>query len=380
MALKVGRLEPKSAGEKMSLSTSPSLVGDFGHADTSIQVTGLKPAQYYNIRVIATNTADFSTYGPLIRVRTIPSSLESSNTHYITKTEFADGTNEDEPASVRASPSHFDPFLPTTPHQSTRDHSAGHYIGRRPASTHISPAAQNSIELSPDVTFPARADDESKSQEDIERLTERLDSARRDQQEIDKQFRDEDQESQKVLREFAQERDRLRNILKEREEGSSELRKHGNYLDKLNRATQSKKATQEKVLMQKRAERKRMSEEIDCWDRETFEINEDVDQMLGESASIVAGSSVALIEVRQRIADDQSMIKKIEEEIRLKGAQIKAIENDTDVGDHTDSDERLRVQAEKEAEQAWESNTLAAQTQLASLWQVLQQVSLWHIE
>ena len=361
---------------RISLSTSLSLVGDFGHADTSIQVTGLKPAQYYNIRVIATNTADFSTFGPLIRVRTIPSSMENYTTHYLAKTEYADATYEDEPASVRASPSHFDSFLPSTPHQSTRDHNTGHYSGRKPASAHTSPLAHQSIELSPDATVPARADDESKSQEDIERLTERLDSARRDQQEIDKQFRDEDQESQKVLKEFAQERDRLRHILKEREESSSELRKHGNYLDKLNRATQSKKATQEKVLMQKRAERERMSEEIDCWDTETLEIAEDIDQMLSESASIVAGSNVALDEIRERIADDQSVIKKIEEEIRLKGAQIKSIENDTDVGDHIDSDERLRAQAEQEAEEAWEANTLAAQAQLANLWQILQQVFL----
>lgn len=363
----------------MPLSTSTSLVGDFGHADTSIQVTGLKPAQYYNIRVIATNTADFSTFGPLIRVRTIPSS-ERSNTHYLTKTEFTDATYEDEPASVRASHSHFDSFLPSTPHQSTRDHNASHYIGRRPASTHTSPAAHQSIEHSPDATVPARADDEGKNQEDIERLTQKLDSARRDQQEIDKQFRDEDQESQKVLREFAQERDRLRHILKEREESSSELKKHGNYLDKLNRATQSKKASQEKILMQKRAERQRMSEETDCWDRETIEINEDIDQMLGESASIIAGSNVALAEIKERIADDQSMIKKIEEEIRLKGAQIKAIENDTDFGDHVDSDERLRAQVEKAAEDAWEAKTLAAQAQLANLWQVLQQVFHWRIE
>lgn len=349
-------------------------MGDFGHADTSIQVTGLKPAQYYNIRVIATNNADFSTFGPLIRVRTTLSSLESPDTDEITKPEFTDAKCEGEPASVRASSSHFDSILPLTPHQSVRDHNPSHYVGRRPASTYASSAIHQSIEPSPDVTVQARADDESKSQEDIERLTERLDSARRDQQEIDRQFRDEDQESQKVLREFAQERDRLRYLLKEKEENSSELKKHGNYLDKLNRATQSKKAAQEKILNQKRAERKRMSEEIDCWDQETAEINEDIDQMLGESADIIAGSSITMAEVRKRIVDDQSMIKKIEDEIHLKGAQIKAIENDMEVADQIDSDERLRVQVEKEAEQAWEANTRTAQAQLANLWQVLQQV------
>lgn len=298
----------------------------------------------------------------------------------MTKNEFADDMYEDEPASVRASPSHFDPLLPLTQHQTMREHNTSHYIGRRLVSTPTSSATTQSIEPSPDVTVPARADDGSKSQDDIERLTQRLDSARRDQQEIDKQFRDEDQESQKILRELAQERDGLRYILKEREDISSELRKHGNYLDKQNRATQSKKAAQEKVLIQKRAERKRMSEEIDCWDQETSEINNDTDQMLGESAGIIAGSSIALTEVRRRIINDQSMMKKIEEDVRLKGAQIKALENDIEIADHIDSDERLRARLEKEVEQAWEVNALAAQAQLANLWQVLQQVFTRRLE
>lgn len=294
----------------------------------------------------------------------------------MTKNEFAEGMYEDEPASVRTSPSHFEPLSSSTTHHMMREQAPSHYGGRRPVYTPASSVAVQNIELSMDAAAQAQADDESKSQEDIERLTQRLDSARRDQQEIDKQFRDEDQESQKVLKELAQERDRLRHILKEREENSSELRKHGNNLDKLNRATQSKKATQEKVLIQKRAERKRMSGEIHCWDKEILEINNDTDQMLGEKAGIIAGGGIEIVDLRKRITSDQSLMKKIEEEIHLKGAQIKVIETDLETADHVDSDELLRAKVEKEVEQAWEVNTLAAQTQLANLWQVLQQVTI----
>lgn len=290
--------------------------------------------------------------------------------------EFAEGMYEDEPASVRTSPSHFEPLLPLTTHQMMREQTPSHLTGKRPVYTPASSAAVQTIEHSMDAAAQKQADDESKGHEDIERLTQRLDSARRDQQEIDKQFRDDDQESQKVLKELAQERDRLRNILKEREENSSELRKHGNNLDKINRTTQSKKASQEKVLIQKRAERTRMSGEIDCWDKEILEINNDTDQMLGEKAGIVAGSGIELIDARKRITSEQSVMRKIEEEIHLKGAQIKVIETDLETADPVDSDELLRAKVEKEVEQAWEVNTLAAQTQLANLWQVLQQVPI----
>ena len=261
-----------------------------------------------------------------------------------------------------------------------REHNASHLIGRRLTAPPACPVASQSVEPSTDLTAPAQTEDESKRQEDIEWLTQRLDSARRDQLEIDKQFQDEDQESQKVLKELAQERDRLKHTLREREETSIELRKHGNYLDKLNRAAQSKKATQEKLLAQRRAERKKMSEEIHRWDQQTFDINNDTDHMLDEKAGIIAGSDIALSDARKRITSDQILMKKIEEEIHLTGGQIKAIENDVEAAEQTDSDKGLSARAEMESEQAWEANALAAQAQVANLWQVLQQVFIRQID
>jgi hypothetical protein len=292
----------------------------------------------------------------------------------MTNKDFSDATDEDEPASVHAAPSHFDPSFNSTAQQMTREHNASQQTSRRPACTATGSTASQGVVLSQDGTLAAEGADESKSQDDVERLTQRLDSARRDQQEIAKQFQDEDQESQKILKELAQERDRLKHILKEREEISSDLKKHGTYLDKLNRATQSKKATQERILIQKRAERDRMTEEINCWEKQISEINNDADQMLGEQAEIIASSGIALSDVRERINSEQNVMKSIEEEIRLKGAQIKAIEHDMETADHIDSDERLRARVENEVELAWEENTLAAQAQLANLWQLLQQV------
>lgn len=292
----------------------------------------------------------------------------------MTNDEFADGIYEEEPASVRAAPSHFDFLLPPIGHQMTREHNACHHNSRRSAATPTNSAVPPSIESLANLTAPAQADGASKRQEDIERLIQRLDSARRDEQEIDKQFQDEDQESQKILKELGQDRDNLKHSLREREETSFELRKHGNYLDKLNRAAQSKKATQERTLTQKHAERKRMNEEIHSWDNEMLEIDRDTEKMLSEKADIIAGNGMALNVVRERIASDQDLMKRIEEEIHLKGGQIKAIGNDMEAAEQVDSEEHLRAKAEKEVDEAWEANTIAAQAHLASLWQVLQQV------
>ena len=116
-----------------------------------------------------------------------------------------------------------------------------------------------------------------------------------------------------------------------------------------------------------------MSEEISRWGREISEINLKIDRMLRQKDDIIAGSGMELVDVRKRIAMDQSLMKSMEEEIHLKGAKIKAIENEMEIADHINSDQRSRTRVE-EVEQSWELNTLAAQTQLANLWQVLQQV------
>lgn len=350
------------------------LVGDFGRGDASIQVTGLKSGHYYNIRVITTNAANFSTFGPLIRLRTTPPQQASTNTAIIANREvMSDELDESEPASIRATPSHFDVTPLSGSQQMLRESSGSHHNSRRTVSGRRSSPSTHSIENSTGSANAPGSADEVEVEGIIKRLTEKLEVSRREQHEIDKQILEEDQDSKSAMTDLIKERDSLKQILKEKEEASSELRKHGNYLDKLNRTAQSKKAAKEKVLHQKVAERQKMRDEITQWDKEIGEMVKDTSDMMSEKAGITAAKEDEIARVRKGICEDQALIKSLEEEIRIKGIQIKAIEREREKPDEALHEEYEQRRTKKENEH-WEAKVQTTQAHLTTLWQTLQQV------
>lgn len=250
----------------------------------------------------------------------------------------------------------------------------GHNQARRTASGRRNSPATSGNEQGARHSNRVGSSDEDESEETIQRLTEKLDSLRREQQEIDKLISEEEQESKKSMAELVKERDRLRQILKEKEEASSELRKHGNYLDKLNRTAQSKKAAKEKTLQQKKAERQKIKDDIARWDREIIDMQRDADAMAKETAGVVADKVNEVAEIRKGIAEDQVVIKSLEEDIRVKGIQIKAMEKERETpgGDRDEEEEHAR--AEREKDEVWEAKAQATQAHLSALWHTLQQV------
>lgn len=350
-------------------------VGDFGRGDASIQVTGLKPGHYYNIRVITINAANFSTFGPLIRLRTTPPLPADANSATAFNDDFINGDpDESEPASIRATPSQFDAVPLSGPHQMLRESSANHHNSRRSAPARRVSLPTHSVENSRNSTLRSESSNEIEVEGVIKQLTDKLEISRREQQEIDKQIIEEEDDSKRAMADLIRERDTLKQMLKEKEDASSELRKHGNYLDKLNRSAQSKKAAKEKVLHQKIAERQKMKDDIIRWHQEISEMGEDTEEMMNEKAGITAAKDEEIAKVRKTISEDQAMIKSLEEEIRVEGVQIKAIERERGKPDVSLHEEQEQLRAEKENEHAWEAKAQTTQAQLATLWQTLQQV------
>lgn len=214
----------------------------------------------------------------------------------------------------------------------------------------------------------------SGSGECIRDLTERLNLARSDQQEIDKQVQEEEQESKRTVIELARERDRLKHILKEKEDNNLDLKKQSNHLDKLSRAAQSKKASKEKVLLQKRAERQRIEDETAQWNQEISKMNRETDEMIADEAVVIRGKESDVNEIRTRISRDQVLVKSMEEEIRVKGIQIKAIEENRENPDSHNHARRENTGTEKGSEHTWEMTACGTQAQLLKLQQMLQQV------
>ena len=238
-----------------------------------------------------------------------------------------------------------------------------------------SPATSGGEQLN-GQSIQTEGSDEDESPETIRRLTERLDFLRKEVLRTDKETYEEEQESKRHLVELTKERDGLKQVLKEKEEVSSELRRHGNHLDKLNRAAQSRKAAKEKQLQQKKVDRQKLRDDTARWDRETTEMKRDTEDMEREKADVIAAKDKEVADIRKGIAEDVAIIKSLEEEIRIKGVQIKSMEKDREKMNNDGGEDHERSRSERESDQEWETKVQAIQAQLASLWQAVQHAEL----
>lgn len=360
-----------------------TLVGEFSRWDASIQVTGLKPGHYYNIRAVATNAANFSTPGPLIRLRTtLPPAQSVNSASALDDAQTSGGTPAaagTEPAGLRAAVSHTESTTTMPSHAMTREHSGSqsHHHNKRIISGRRNSPAMSGVEHVAGQSGGVGGDEQDESEETIKQLTEKLDSLRHEYEDTEKQIDDEEDEFETSRTMMIKERDSLKHGLKEKEEASFELKKQVRELDKLNRSTQSKKAAKEKTLHQKLAERQRMKDDLIRWDEEIVEMRKDTEEMEADRIAVVDGKDKKLTDVRGAIQRCQVSIKSMEEDIRVRGIQIKSLERDRNKSDegHSDSDRGLE-RVEKDQDQAWEANLIALQGKYTSLWQNVQQVRL----
>lgn len=252
---------------------------------------------------------------------------------------------------------------------------AQHPTKRTTSGRRNSPATSGGEQLNGQV-IQTEGSDEDEAPETILRLTERLDFLRSEVQRIDRETYEEEQEFKRYLAELTKERDGLKQVLKEKEEASLELRRHGNHLDKLNRTAQSKKAAKEKQLQQKKADRQKIRDDTARWDRETSEMKRDTEDMEREKAEVIAAKDREVADIRRGIAEDVAVIKSLEEEIRIKGVQIKSMEKDREKLGNDGSEEHERSRSERENDQEWETKAQAIQAQLGSFWQAVQHAEL----
>ena len=344
-------------------------VGEFGRGDTSIQVTGLRPGQFYSIRVIASNAANFSTLGPLIQLRTLVSYTKPRAALTPDGEDTAMDSERHEAAVIRVSPAHFEPV---TAQSMVREHSGSNTQPKRPLSGPRTSQATSSAEST--QIHLTRNGEAAPEEVSIDHLTERLDSLRLEQQELERQILEEEVDSKNSLADLTRERDHLKQILREREEASSELRKQGNLISKQQKSAQSRKAQKERLLNSKKAERQKTKEEISRWNQEIIVMRQNVKDMSREQSEIMATKDDIISDVRSAILEDQAAIKSLEEEIRATGSQIKAMEKDRERMSDGGEEETMLAAQEKEGDQAWETHAQSLQLQLNTLWQTLKQV------
>lgn len=345
-------------------------MGEFGKGDTSIQVTGLKPGQFYSVRVIASNAANFSTLGPLIRLRTLCLPNQANGALTANSENSIADARHDEAASIRISAVPAEPaVVPPMP----RESSGGHVQPRRASSgrrnSPVTPGESPSTQKQ-----NHEIQDHVPEDDDIDCLTERLDTLRHEQEDLDRQIHADEDDLRSSLADLTKERDHLKQTLREREEASNELRRQGNLLNKQQKAAQSRKAQKERLLNAKKAERRKTKEEIVRWSEEIRGMRQELKDISNEQADIATNKDHEIGEIQTAISEDLAVVKSLEEEIRATGFQIKAMEKERELMSDGGDEEAALVAQEKQDDQSWDVHAHSIRVHVNNLWQTLIQV------
>jgi DNA repair exonuclease SbcCD ATPase subunit len=363
------------------------IVGDSSRLETAITVTGLKPDHLYNIRVVAANAHNFQAPSRLIRLRTEgrkrPRAGSTAGASILGDDHDLSGSpggeSGDESPGILAHGTYLEPPLqsPLTP-GTNREHN-GHNQGQRHRLNKKTSLANTAIEPVSQQNYTSQADhikDQDDSNETIQHLTEILEIFRRETVEVETQLSQAEEEYEATRAGLIDERDRLRHAHKEKEDTSAELRKEVASLDRANRSAQSKKSAKEKQLHQKQGERQKMERDTLRWQDEIAEIQEQLDRLEKEKAGAAECTEKRIQEIQQECLTRQQSVKTVEEDVRLKGIQIKELEEERRKlrGGEDDEAGRERERQEKEKDMQWDQRNRQLLEKYKAEWNVLQQV------
>ena len=334
---------PKTSwGHAKSFST----VGETTRSETSITVTGLKPAHFYNVRVIAVGSNNFQAGSRVIRLRTYNrdgrpelGGANRGTTEEPSDEETAESGDENTPAKARGVA--IEPAMPDGISALVRDGqsragSRRNTVARRhsPSTASEHPPLPNAISDTADASMAE--------------LTERFEAIRREIDEVISQT-GKDQEDTKIqMAELSKERDEKRTELRRKEEASEKLKKEVNASERLNRQAQMRKTAKEKVLKEKVEGREKMVEDMKRWESDIRDMREDRQKWEVEKERIAAETSDKVEELRQVLRKRQNSLGAMEEEIRIKGMQIKEMEEERRKLTGAEDDEEGKVEEAKE--------------------------------
>jgi hypothetical protein len=331
-------------------------VGESSRHETAITVTGLKPAHFYNVRVIAVGANNFQAGSRVFRLRTygrdgrpglgggrMPSNLSIDDAQ---NGSLADSSDE-----ATAARSHTvgieTATVPEGGQIMVREPSGGHPGQRRnTGGRRHSPSINNADQLSTSHREP---------QESMQRLTEKYESIRSDTDDAIAQVLKDAEEFNRQWAELTKERDEKRHALKEKEEASEKLKKEVHISERANRQAQNKKSQKEKALRDKQAERTKMQNDIVKWRKEIEDMKREREKWKLESEERRRLTEKKSKELQETITRRQGSLTGMEEEIRVKGLQIKELEEERQkLPGAQDEESQQRDAVERQTDLFWD--------------------------
>lgn len=342
-------------------------VGDIAPQENSITIENLQPDHHYTVRIVTLNSSNFQAPSVPIRLRTL--TADSDQFYGAQPTKDSQPLSNEENVTptpiIRPNKSLADVVTPFVAPIMTREHSNSTSRLRRPdIGRRNSPASQTADQ--------ARSALESADANDsIRHLTEKLDSLRRELDDMERQIQEEDQDflSQKAV--LAEKRDEKKSALKEKEDASRELRKEVATLERQNASAQTRKSHQEKILRQKEAERKKLKDDVAKWIREAGELRDTAERIKVERVEYESTAEQRIEAAKNKSAEELQVNKGLEDAIREKGIQIKLLEEERkqleagqEGGEAPDSFDHI----EREEDNRWRMTLALLQQHYAAAW------------
>ncbi len=215
------------------------------------------------------------------------------------------------------------------------------------------------------------AHDTADGTDSLRHLTEKVKGLRWELEDIERQIQDEDQEfvTQKAI--LMDKRDEKKAALKEKEDASRDLRKEVASLERQSASAQTRRAHQEKILRQKEAERKKLKDDVARWTCEAGELRAAAASIQEDRIDYENESQKRIQQAKEKHAEQVQINKGLEDAVREKGVQIKALEAERQTleagqegGEATESTEN----AEREEDNRWKMTLGLLQQHYAQAW------------
>lgn len=192
--------------------------------------------------------------------------------------------------------------------------------------------------------------------ESLEELTERFKALKSEHQNLATVAAKEKEEFDTQMAELTKERDEKRVLLKEKEEASEKLKKEANIAERRNRQAQNRKANVEKALREKKAERQKMLDDMARWATEIEDMKTEREQWERDRKETAESTDKKCGELREILRQRQNSLNGMEEEMRVRGLQIRELEDERKKlpGAEDDEEAAERDAAERQKDAAWE--------------------------
>ncbi|RFU33276.1 hypothetical protein B7463_g3074, partial [Scytalidium lignicola] len=306
-------------------------VGDSSRSENAITVTGLKSAHYYNVRVIAVGSNNFQAGSRVIRLRTygrdgrpqlgagrMPSNLSSDSQQNVGIADDSDESHSGgrpQCAGVEAA------ALPEGIPASFRESAGVHQGQRRNTGGRKHSPSNAAAEQAALANIIAN----NMPEESMQQLTERFEAIRRETEEIMAQISRDAEEFKAQILDLMKERDEKKQALKEKEEAREKLKKE-------------------------------MQDDIARWRKEIEDMKKEREDWGKEKQHWIAAKETKSESLRNTISKRQHSLNGLEEEIRIKGLQIKELEEERKKlpGAEDNEESRARDAAEKQKDVEWD--------------------------